>query len=1042
MVKKHCEKHYRFVATCPDCRAQNEDQESEKIVEPEIPLYGTADEPGDRVPPSIERFHYMRQISPASKKRILIIGLVVALFVIIISVWTIPLWFAKIDLQRQLYSTKGGGANGIDFWEIYTLNFWSTNFFFNKIGLIGAIIGVVIMSIPPENTIFTLLGRKFGWGAISRKKVLLLWWTAGFALFFIIGQAMETGGFALSMYMIERGDVSFSFLKALEILNGSPDVSQLDVFIYRSVTLPIINYILVLLALRIIILIVKYVLLKDEYSIAANGSFLVAIFFLMGLFGKPLDTLNGVDFITIWSIYIGLIMFLGLGIAFLIVGKKKKQVNMTLFPRNIQKQAIVSALVIIFIILIPTFFSIPKSVGLSQFDNWKEVEWDIRYEKQIDWTRKAAGMEIGENEMFKTYQIENYPENVSTADLEILNVFRQYDKEISIKKIDPIVNTYIITIADSDIIFIPNGTGQGEYWVAPKTFKVEQLDTSVKMHTEIFDHVEGFIALDTSTGEIVDAADYESIFGVSSDYPIFFGERADRASSTDDLATTFITINAYENDILLGSEWNSTYGERFSDEPDGTLDGLQAFWFTLDMGLTADAFEGGSKEYLINRNIRTRVESVLMPGLTIDDDPYLVFDRINGKMYYAVSIYTEISIGSYTMSPMYRFMGTVLIDVKSGVMSWYRNPGLQSFTTDTLADLWSVYANMYPWQDPEDWLMDQLRYPESLWEKQLMVDYYYHVEDSTTWYAENNFYKLPTDGDVYFVETDLGDGLEFVGVQSVEYETEESVKLAGLYIIRQGEHFGETIFYEALGSGQDLTGPKTAQDQLATVAHEKIALITNERYGNILLYPLAGSLYYFIPVYSIGSKFESFAMAGLVNAFDQQLIVYGDTLEEAYNELKIKLDLNETVEVLTGDVRLDLLSYDDQIIYDPDNWAEMRILVDYFNTTDTLPMRNFTLNMTVRSAVNMSVKVSNNPISGTEFNIIPGVTAFNYTVATWNDTTGFNPGDLAGVTIKMNTDQLLSSDIVVYFKFDLIDIDDPTKIISTVWYTIDFSVNV
>ena len=1041
MSKKSCEKHYRFVATCPDCRAINENQEPEKIVEPEIPLYGNTDEGSeDRVPP--DRFHYIRRIPPASRKRLLIIGLVVAVLVIIISVWTIPLWIAKINLQQQLYEAKGGG--NLDFWELYTLNFWSTNFFFNKIGLIGAIIGVVIMSIPPETTIFTILGRKFGWGAISRKKVLLLWWTAGFALFFIIGQAMETGGFALSMYMIEEGDITFSFLKALDILNGSPDVSQLDVFIYRSVTLPIINYILILIALRIIILIVKYVLLQEEYSIAAQVSFLIGNFFLMGLFGKPLDTLNGIDFIQIWSIYIGLIFFLGLGIAFLVIGKKKKRVNIIQFPRNIQKQAIASAIAIIFIILIPVFFSIPKSVGLSQFDNWKEVEWDIKYEKQIEWTRNAAGMQIGENEMFTTYEIENYPDNVTVEDLNILNVFRQYDKEISIKQMDPIINIPVVTLADSDIIFIPNGTGQGEYWVAPKTFKVEQLDSAVKMHTEMFDHVEGFIALDTSTGKIVDNADYESIFGVPSDYPIFFGERADRGDTATDLGlgTSFITMNAYENDILLNTEWNSTYSYRFSDDPDGTLSGLQAFWFTLDMGLTADAFAGGTKEYLINRNIRTRVESVLMPGLTIDDDPYLVFDRVNGKMYYAVSIYTDISIGSYTMSPVYRFMGTVLIDVKSGVLSWFRNPGLQSFTTDLLGDLWSLYANMYPWQDPEDWLMAQLRYPESLWEKQLNIDYYYHVEDSTTWYAGNSFFELPADGDVYFVETDLGDGLEFVGVQLVEYQSEESVKLAGLYIIRLGDHFGETIFYETLNSDQDLAGPKTARDQLTTDATQEISLINNARFGNILLYPLAGSLYYFIPVYASEGSYEFLKLTGLVNAFDKDLLVYAETLEEAYGILKIKLDLNETIEEITGDVSLNLLSYDEEIEYNPGNWAEIRTLVDYFNTTDTLPMRNFTLNLTVRSAVNMSVKVSNQLIPGVSYNLTPFTTAFNYTVATWNDTTGFNPGDLAGLTIKLNTEQLLSADIVVYFKLDLIDIDDPTKIISTVWYSIDFSVNV
>ncbi len=1040
MSKKNCDKHYRFVATCPDCRTANE--ESEKVVEPEIPLYGkTIDDPDDRVPP--DRFQYLRRIPPVRRKRIIIIGLVVALFVIIISLWTIPLWVAKMNLQQQLYAAKGGG--NLDFWEIYTLNFWSTNFFFNKIGLIGAIIGCVIMSLPPENTIITLLGRKFGWGHISRKKTFLLWWTAGFALFFIFGQAMEGGFFALSMHMIERGGVSFSPLKALDVLNGSSNVSQLDIFIYKSVTLPIINYILILIAFRIIIVIVKYTLLKEEYMIGANVSFLIGIFFLMGLFGKPLETLNGIDFIQIWSIYIGIILCTGLGVAFLVIGKKKKSINITQFPRNIQKQAIVGAIVLIFIILIPVFSSIPKSVGLSQYDTWKEIEWDIRYEKQIDWTRQAAGIEIGSTEFFNVNNIIDYPNNVTAEDSDILNVIRQYDKQISVKQMDPIAQLPHESLADSDIIFIPNGTGQGEYWVAPKTINVDILSTSVKMHTEIYDHVEGFIALDTSTGNIVNSVDYEEIFGVSSDHPIFFGEREETFDTTSYLdTTTFITMNAYENDILLGSDWNSTNKYRYDDDPDGTLSGLQAFWYTLDMGLTADALAGGEKDYLINRNIRTRVESVLMPGLEIDDDPYLVFDRANGKMFYAVSIFTDIVIGSYTMCPLYRFIGVVLIDVKNGEMSWYRNPGLAAFTDDdNLGPLWSIYTKMYNWQDPEDWLMDQLRYPESLWENQLKVDYIYHVTTPTTWVAGNDFYILPEYGDVFYIETDLGDGLEFVGVQLVKYNRAEALKLAGLYIIRQGkEHFGETLFYRTLSSGQELTGPNTASDQLATDASEKITLIGANRVGNVLLYPLAGSLYYFIPIYSVLEDYETLAFIGLVNAFNKSLIAYGDTLTEAYSDLSIKLDLADPVETSSEYLSLDLISYDEEITYGVDNWAEFRVLADYFNTTDSLPMRNFTLNLTVRSAVNMSVKVSGVLIPGVEFEFTPSTTAYNYTVATWNDTTGLNPGDLVGTTIKMNTETDLNSDIYVYYKFNLIDIDDPSKIISTVWYSILWNVNV
>ena len=56
------------------------------------------------------------------------------------------------------------------------------------------------MSIPPGRALITILGQKFGWGRFSRKKTLLLWWTGGFVLFFLIGQIIENGYF-------ENGDV-------------------------------------------------------------------------------------------------------------------------------------------------------------------------------------------------------------------------------------------------------------------------------------------------------------------------------------------------------------------------------------------------------------------------------------------------------------------------------------------------------------------------------------------------------------------------------------------------------------------------------------------------------------------------------------------------------------------------------------------------------------------------------------------------------------------------------------------------------------------
>jgi len=867
MAKKtHCEKHFRYVATCNECRAMNENAEKEQKADSKR-LYreGSSDDPRDPDIPEMndredrrDRFYYRSVRTPQTKRNLLIGGGIFLVIFLVVTIYVIPLWHANISLQQQLYENK----SGIDFWKIYTLNFWSTRFFFNKIGLIGAVIGSVVMSLPPDRNLILMLNQRLNWRLPSRIKTVLFWWTGGFVLFFIIGQSMEKGYFALTIEMFTTGKIPFGqgiMLNALKAISNPATVTAIDVFVYENVTHPILMYTLGLIIFRLILGIIYNILGdKNQVTIAALGSFIIMIFFIMALLGRPMKAQNGIDLIIVWSLYFATLVFLGLGIGFLVY--RQKRPRQTMLANLLQKRSIYGMVAIVFLLLLPVVISLPKTIGLSTNDVWTEVEWNVKIEKQIAWTREAAGIEVGGTPYFQTNDIYEYPNSVTVPDATILNVIRQYDKQISGNLLNPLIKSSEQSMADIDIIYISSGTGQGEYWVAPTTLNTEIFTDSVKEHTEIYDHVNGFFALDTSTGTIVNSDDYEEIFGVDGQYSIFFGEKEDTSyAGEEDEGALFgdFALEAYDNDILLYTGWaNST--SAYAGTPDGNLTGLEAFWFTLNMGLTSDAFNRTfEKNFLINRNIETRVQSVLMPGMQIDDDSYLVFNKDQGKMYYAVSIYTNLQIGAYSMSDLYRFLGVVLVDVQTGELSWNHTPQQTDLARDdSLAPLWSIFADAayYPWQAAPSWLESQIRYPETLWEKQMAKDYTYHVQDPNTWFVGTDFYKRPSGSDVYYVETDLGEGIEFVGVEVAEYKTEGAQKLAGLYIIRHGDHFGETLFYKVDGSDV-LIGPETAQNTLTTAASQRLAAIT-KRIGNKLLYPLAGSLYYYIPIYSQSGNLE------------------------------------------------------------------------------------------------------------------------------------------------------------------------------------------
>jgi hypothetical protein len=531
---------------------------------------------------------------------------------------------------------------------------------------------------------------------------------------------------------------------------------------------------------------------------------------------------------------------------------------------------------LIAIILFPLIISIGPVFTLSNTSVYSEYEWEKRIQREIMWTRVCAGLDMFEERPIENFTLSSSPAN----DTQMLERIRQFDQDFAVQSLAAKIGTTYEGLADSDIVYL-NGT---EYWVAPKTIRLSQFaGDPVRVSTELYDHIEGFLALDTNTGELVDVS---SIFNIDENYPIFFGEsESERFLKQQE---SFGGLGAYDNSILLGTNWSGGIPNNiyvYEGDPDGMLTGLDAFWYTARLGLWGYVFQGGEMPYLINRNVKNRVANILLPQLKVDHDPYLVFDSNNEKMYYAVSIYTSIDIGSYSKSPILRFLGISLIDVVSGEMEFYKNPSLIESSSDPTYSTWKCYLDAYNWQNLPSWLSNQLRYPEDLFELQLEANYIYHVQDLKTWKRGDDFHERPENGDLFYIETDLGDGIEYVGLDLVEYQGTEAKTLAGMYIARHGPNFGDALFYHTRNSTENLIGPKTARDTYESEATQEITLISGARNGNTLLYPLGGSVYYYIPTYSTIGGLQQLKLAGFVEAFTRR-VGYGAEAFEAYNNLE------------------------------------------------------------------------------------------------------------------------------------------------------------
>ena len=839
-------------------------------------------------PVGSRRFHYTPSIKkPQVRKYLLYIILAIAVVVALAIFWLWPSWYADINLQTQLYSNK---ANA-DFINVYFLNFWATNFFFNKTALIGALIGSIIMTIPPDKTLLTAIGTRLGFGKPSYAKSLLFWWTAGFVIFYFLGFLLDFNATSFSWiaYLIENGEMNLTptiITDAFSILFNSGSKDYITMFIYGNLILPIIYFTLSVIIFRVILNIVRNVYLRrNDYYALANIFMAIGLGFGLWFFTTPTQALDGISLIQIWAIIIGFISFPILGLLIYLYGRSnysRDSKNYILTIPKIKRIGYVGFFFMI-ILVIPLFISIGPAISINDTSVWIDQQWVKKYQREVEWTTDCAGLD-----MFEERSIENFSLSTTTPDEIMVSQVRQYDQNFAVQYLAASIGSTYEGLADSDIVYI----NKKEYWVAPKTIRFTQITGDpVQRSTELLDHVEGFLAMDTFSGELINIS-LISTFNITQNYPIFFGESESERYLQQTLGTTLQegVIGAYDSDILLGTEWagNTTnFDFRYSSQPDGTLTGLESFWKKINLGLIAYS-TSPENNYLINRNVKTRVRNILLPQLSIDNDPYLVFDIARGKLYYAVSIYTNINVGSYAMYPVSRFLGICLVDVIDGEMTFYENPSLDKIN-DPTAPLWNFYMSnsVYDWEDSMPvWLKNQLRYPEDLFEKQLEANYIYHVKQPTVWKSEVDFHERTKGGDLYYIESDLGNGVEYVGLDLVEYKGDTANILAGMYVVRHGDNFGDAIFYQTRTSGSSFLGPQSANQTYLSEATQEISLIAGARNGNILLYPLGGSIYYYIPTYSTAGALQQLKLAGFIEAQTRN-VGYGENAQESYLNLNI-----------------------------------------------------------------------------------------------------------------------------------------------------------
>lgn len=514
---------------------------------------------------------------------------------------------------------------------------------------------------------------------------------------------------------------------------------------------------------------------------------------------------------------------------------------------KIYKQKIILATLAI--IVLGSVFSGPIVVAFQYSPalqgHWEDWVWTPKYLPTVEYTRWATGLEAIE-ELQITAAMD------TGENLDILSNIRIFnDAAAKLRLKGRIGVNWMDFGAQPDIIM----SGGKEYWIAPLTIVPSEIGSAEDKWREqrmLRSHSERILVVDAANGEIVPL---NTIFNRTSSVSIYYGEGGLFASSD----IIYIDVPNFPETHLPDYQGPASY----IGEPDFVLTGFDRLWFFSGIYgqevLRWDFGRGdwGDVKMLYQRDIKKRLSSILLPGMIIDDDPYIVSDP-NGKLYYSLYVYVDRAMPTeYLDYPahedrFWRLFATVLIDVYDGSIKGYV---LEMNDDNYIIDF---YRSMYPqWnQDLPEWLETQLRYPEYLFEQQIDSYNWYHVSDPDNWQKNTDFFELTTGPgrsvieDTRYITFSLNKTNYWAAVRLVEWYQSPGKNLAGLYVALNQEDIGSVFLIRS--EDVAMTGPQLALDTITNYGPTKSLLTLNPNWksGNIVLYVIGGSPYYFIPFYA------------------------------------------------------------------------------------------------------------------------------------------------------------------------------------------------
>lgn len=305
-------------------------------------------------------------------------------------------------------------------------------------------------------------------------------------------------------------------------------------------------------------------------------------------------------------------------------------------------------------------------------------------------------------------------------------------------------------------------------------------------------------------------------------------------------------------------------------------------------------------QYLETRNIMDRVQRIA-PFLSYDQDPYLVLAE-DGQLYYMLDAYTVTNrypysqaIGAQGSFNYIRNSVKIVLNAYSGETDFY--------IFDEEDPIIKVYSNIFPTlfkskkDFPED-LLAHIRYPVDFFDVQSRIINDYHMTNPTVFFTREDRWQFGRE--VYWGELQEqepyysiirlpGEEKEEFILMRVFSPARKQNMVAWLAARSDGENYGKLLLY-TFPKGVQIPGTSQVESVIDQDPNISSQLTlwgqggSRVLRGNLLVYPIGGSLLYVEPLY-IEAEQNQYPQLKKVFVYYNDTIVMEDTLEQALTSI-------------------------------------------------------------------------------------------------------------------------------------------------------------